>query len=318
MRAPKPIAILVVLTSLCLGGLALAQPPATESGFVQVEDDVRLFYQRFGTGTPKVFIPGRAQLTHTFAPLLHFHDVVMWDQRGFGLSDRPDDLSRYGLEFEIADAEKMRRHFGADDITYVGISLWGSVAMLYAARHPEHVAGVVSMGPLAVQAALMGASDDPIVHDLGVEAAELEAMARDGRKERDPYGYCRLDLQVNFAGSYVDRANIAPLEAANTCQYANNHPDNVLPVVFEGIFGSFGDWDWRDEVASVTAPVLLLYGAREGWGVGGVRAYATLLQDGGWLEFPDTGHHVWNEHLDVVIPMLDAFFRGQWPDGVNR
>jgi proline iminopeptidase len=318
MRAPKPIALLLVLTSLWLGALAFAQPPATESGFVQVEDDVRLFYQRFGTGTPKVFVPGRAQLTHTFAPLLHFHDVVMWDQRGFGLSDRPDDLSRYGLEVEIADAEKMRQHFGADGITYVGTSLWGSVAMLYAARHPEHVARVVSMAPLAVQAALMGESDDPIVHDLAEESAELEAMASDGRKEHDPYGYCRHDLRVNFAGSYVDRANMAPLLSANSCQYRNNHPDNVLPVVFEGIFGSFGNWDWRDEVASVTAPVLLLYGAREGWGVGGVRVYADLLQDVGWVEFPDTGHHVWNERLDVVIPMLDTFFRGQWPEGVNR
>jgi pimeloyl-ACP methyl ester carboxylesterase len=318
MRAPKPIAILLVLTSLCLGGLALAQPPASESGFVQVEDDVRLFYQRFGTGTPKVFIPGRAELLTTLAPLLHFHDVVMWDQRGFGLSDRPDDLSRYGLEFEIADAEKMRQHFGADDITYVGISLWGSVAMLYAARHPEHVAGVVSMGPLAVQAALMGESDDPIVHDLSAVTAELEAMARDGRQEADPYGYCRVEFKVFFADSYADLANMAPLEAANMCQYDNNRFENVLPVVFEGIFGSFGDWDWRDEVAGVTAPVLLLYGAREGWGVTGVRAYPTLLQDVGWVEFANTGHHVWNEHLDVVIPMLDSFFRGQWPDGLNR
>jgi hypothetical protein len=36
------------------------------------------------------------------------------------------------------------------------------------------------------------------------------------------------------------------------------------------------------------------------------------------VEFPDTGHHVWNERIDVVIPMLDAFFRGGWPEGVNR
>jgi len=307
-----------LVLALGLLAVAFAQPPATESGFVQVEDDVRLYYQRYGTGTPKVFIPGRAQLTHTFAPLLHFHDVVLWDQRGFGLSDRPDDLSRYGLDVEIADAEKLRQHFGADHITYVGISLWGSVAMLYAARHPEHVAAVVAMGPLAVQAALMGESEDPIVHELPEEAAELEAMARDGRKARDPYGYCRLHLRVNFAGSYVDRANLAPLEAANSCQYANNHPDNVLPVVFEGIIGSFGNWDWRDEVASVTAPVLLMYGAREGWGVTGVRAHAALLQDVGWVEFANTGHHFFNERPDDVLPMLDTFFRGRWPDGVNR
>jgi hypothetical protein len=35
-------------------GAALAQPPATESGFVDVEDDGRLCYQRFGTGTNRL------------------------------------------------------------------------------------------------------------------------------------------------------------------------------------------------------------------------------------------------------------------------
>jgi hypothetical protein len=36
------------------------------------------------------------------------------------------------------------------------------------------------------------------------------------------------------------------------------------------------------------------------------------------VAFPNTGHHVWNGRLDVTVPMLDTFFRGQWPDGVNR
>jgi pimeloyl-ACP methyl ester carboxylesterase len=318
MRAPKPIALLLVLTPLFLGSLAFAQPPATESGFVQVEDDVRLFYQRFGTGTPKVFIPNRHELWPTLASLLHFHDVVTWDPRGRGMSDRPDDLSRYGLEVELADAEKMREHFGADDITYVGISLWGSVAVLYAARHPQSVERVVALGPLPVQASLMGESDDPIVHALTAEIAELEAIEREGRVATDWYRHCVLSYRVGFSDSYADLANMAPLEAANMCQYPNDRFDKILPVVFEGIFGSFGDWDWRDEVAGVTAPVLLLYGAREGWGVGGVRLYTDLLQDVGWVEFPDTGHHVWNERLDVVVPMMDTFFRGQWPEGVNR
>ena len=318
MRASKTVGIVLTLAALWFGGFAFAQPPATESGFVQVESDVRLYYQRYGTGTPTVFIPNRHELWPTFAPLLPFHDVVMWDPRGRGLSDRPDDLSRYGLEAELADAEAMRRHFGADRVTYVGISLWGSVAILYAARHPESVERVVALGPLAIQASLMGESDDPIVHPLTAEIAELEAIEREGRTGTDWYRHCVLSYRVGFADSYADLAKIAPLEAANLCQYPNDRFDKILPVVFEGIFGSFGDWDWRNEVADVKAPVMLLYGAREGWGVDGVRPYAELLADVGWVEFPDTGHHVWNERIDVVIPMLDAFFQGEWPEGVNR
>jgi proline iminopeptidase len=318
MQITDRIGRLIATLSVALAAFAFAQPPATESGFVQVEDDVRLFYQRYGTGTPKVFIPNRHELWPTLASLLSLHDVVSWDPRGRGLSDRPDDLSRYGLEVELADAEAMRRHFGVERVTYVGISLWGSVAILYAARHPESVDRVVALGPLAVQASQMGESDDPIVHALTAETAELEAIEREGRTSADWYRHCVLTYRVGFADSYADLAKMAPLEAANMCQYPNDRFDKILPVVFEGIFGSFGDWDWRDEVAGVQAPVLLLYGAREGWGVEGVRAYAELLPDVGWVEFPDTGHHVWNERIDVVIPMLDTFFRGGWPEGVNR
>jgi proline iminopeptidase len=299
-------------------GCAFVPPAATESGFLQVEDDVRLFYQRFGTGTPTVSIPNRHELWPTLASLLPRHDVVAWDPRGRGLSDRPDDLARYGLEVEIADAEAIRRHIGAERVTYVGTSLWGSVAILYAARHPEIVERVVALGPLPIRASSMGASDAPIAHDLAAELAELEAIEREGRAGVDWYRHGVLSYRMQFANDYADLAKMAPLEAANMWQYPNERLDKILPVVFDGIRGSLGDWDWRDEVAGVRAPVLLLYGAREGWSLEGVRAYAELLRDVGWVEFHGAGHHVWNDRIEEVIPMLDAFFRGRWPEGVSR
>jgi proline iminopeptidase len=308
-----------VLFAAALAGSAFAQPPATESGFIQVEPDVRLFYQRFGTGTPTVFIPMRSELAPNVAPLLERFDVVMWDARGFGLSDRPDDLTRFGLDHELADAEAVRKHFGAERIYYVGGSLWGSVAMLYAARHPSSVAGVVAMAPLAIEARLMeGSPERAVVHDLSAQIAEVEAMKSDGRIQSDPYGYCVADYRVGFADSYVDLANFARLEQANLCQYANWHWHRAGPVVFEGIFGSFGEWNWRDELANVEVPVMLLYGDHEVWPLEGVRAYTDVLPNVGWKEFADAGHHVWNERNDEVLAMMATFFGGTWPTNVER
>jgi proline iminopeptidase len=317
-RTPPLLAILA-LVALSAAATALAQPRPTESGFLQVEPDIRLYYQRFGTGTPTVFSPMRTEMVVTFGALLERFDVVLWDARGFGLSDRPDDFSRVGLEAEIADTEAMRRHFGADRIYYVGGSLWGFIGMLYAARHPESVAGVVAMAPLAIAAALMeGEPEKPVAHDLSATVAEIEAMEADGRAERDPYTYCVLQYRVDFAVDYVDLANYAKFEAANVCQYPNWRLDLVLPLVFEGIFGSFGDWDWRAPLATVQAPVVLLYGDHEIWPLVGVRAYTEVVPNVAWREFEDTGHHVWNERTDEVLAMLDTFFRGSWPDGVTR
>jgi pimeloyl-ACP methyl ester carboxylesterase len=317
MRASKTIGILLALTSLCLASIALAQPPATESGFVQVEDDVRLFYQRFGTGTPKVFIPIRLELVYAFAPLLHFHDVVLWDPRGRGLSDRPDDFSRYGIEVEFADIAALQRHFEVERITYVGISLWASIGLLYAARYPERVERVVALAPLEVAAELFAPPDRVVEHAMAALAAEVAAMEADGRSQTEPYAYCLIEKAVFWSESYVDLRNMAAFEAANLCQYPNEAADMVGPVIFEAFFSPLGEWDWRDEMMRVVAPVLILFGDHE-YAIAGIEAYADYLPDVGWLMVPNAGHHVWNDRPDVVLPMMDTFLRGQWPSGLNR
>lgn len=308
------IALIFVMT---LGSLAMAQPLATESGFLQVEPDLRIFYQRYGTGTPKLFIPNRHEMLPTIAELLYFHDVVTWDPRGRGLSDRPDDLSRYTFDLELEDAEALRRHFGAEDIVYVGISLWGSVAMHYAHRYPESLAGVVALSPLPIAAEFMDAPADLPVHDMSAVEAEIAAWEADGRAAADPYGFCVLNYRVGFADSYMDLANFATLEAANVCQYRNDHFDKIGEVAFGGLIGSQGDWNWRETWKDVSRPVLLVYSSRD-WAVEGLRAYTQTLPDVGWVEYDDAGHHVWNEHTSAIMAMIDAFVRGEWADGVTR
>jgi pimeloyl-ACP methyl ester carboxylesterase len=311
------ISFRAALLVLCLASVAaLAQPLATETGFVQVEDDVRLFYQRFGTGMPTVFVPNRLEFVRAFGPLLERFDVVTWDPRGRGLSSRPEDVARYGIDAEIADAEAMRRHFGAERVAYVGGSVWGSIAMLYAARHPERVERVVAMGPLAVSVDRMGPPDRPIEHDLTDLEAEIAAWEADGRSETDPYGYCVLVTRRGLVDSYVDLANMATIEANNFCQYENERPGR--DVARNGMFASLGAWDWTEEVARIVAPVLVLYGDHEAWPLAGVRAYAEHGSTIGLLELVDSGHHVWNDANRRVVLALEAFLTGDWPAGTVR
>jgi pimeloyl-ACP methyl ester carboxylesterase len=309
----------LLLLAALLTGTSAAQPRATESGFIQVEPDVRIFYQRFGTGTPALFIPMRSELVTTFAPLLERVDAVLWDARGTGLSDRPDDMGRYGIDVEIADAERIRTHFGAERIYYVGGSWWANVAMLYAARHPSSVAGVVAMAPMAVEQHLMfGRPERTVFHSLTPERVEHLRMQGDGRRESEPYAYCLIDHRLGFSNSYVDLANFSKFEAANLCQYANWRPDAFGQVWVEGIRPSFGRWDWRDELATVEAPVVVVFGDHEPWPLVGVRAYAEVLPNVALVEFEDTGHHVWNERDEEVLAIIEAFLGGTWPMDVKR
>lgn len=306
-----------VAVALAASSLAAAQPRPTETGFVQVEDDLRIFYQRFGTGTPTLFVPNRVELIHTFAPLFERFDAVTWDPRGRGLSSRPDDPSRYGIDAELSDVEALRKHVGAERVAYVGVSLWANIAILYAARHPDHVDRVVALSPLAVREAVMGPPADPIAHDLSDAEAERAAIEANGVEPDERYRFCVVSQFLDFAGSYADLEDMEPLARANTCQYDNEHPDRIGLVIFQGMFRDWGAWDFREDAESVEAPTLLVFGGRENWDLTGVRAYGERIPLVRMAELPASGHHVWNDERAQVLAMLEDFLEGAGPTGVD-
>lgn len=310
------LAINLTLCVLTIGALALAQVTPSETGMITVADGIDLYFERYGASPPTVFVPNHAELRISFTPLLEEHDVVMWDPRGFGRSSRPDDLADYGFDHEIADAEAIRRHFGVDRISYIGISLWSNVGMLYAARHPENVERVVMLGPLPILAHQFDEVGNPPVHDTAEIEAVLAQMEADGVPASDPNAYCRQQVLAFFNDSYYDMANMAPLLAADPCQHPNMHLDNLIEVVFFGTITALGDWDWTEDAATVETPVLLFFGDHEIWSIEGVRAYADVIPNLAWAELERAGHHVFNDRPDVVYPSISTFLRGEWPEGI--
>jgi len=107
-------------------------------------------------------------------------------------------------------------------------------------------------------------------------------------------------------------------EDANTCPYANERTAKIEEVIFGGMVASFGGWDRRDDAASVRAPVPLVFGAREGWDLTGVRAYPDLLPDVGWAELPDSAHHVWNDERELALGTIERFLESDGPTAARR
>src|SRR6185436_10532120 len=75
--------------------------------------------------------------------------LVMYDQRGSGRSDVTTDPSLLTADHHVRDLEAVRRHFRVEQMSLVGLS-WGSgLAALYAAKHPERVARLLLVSPMA-------------------------------------------------------------------------------------------------------------------------------------------------------------------------
>jgi pimeloyl-ACP methyl ester carboxylesterase len=119
--------------------------PSATSGRLQV-GDIAIHHLVAGQGAPAVLIHGLAcghRMWVRQRPLAGHHRLVLYDQRGHGLTDAPDDPARYSAGHLAADLEGLLDALRLGPAHLVGFSLGGGPAMALAARRPDLVKGLV-------------------------------------------------------------------------------------------------------------------------------------------------------------------------------
>jgi pimeloyl-ACP methyl ester carboxylesterase/predicted glycosyltransferase len=116
-------------------------------------DGVGLHYEVYGSGEPTVLLLPTWSVIHSRhwkaqIPYLSRHlRVVVFDGRGNGRSDRPQDRDAYAMRELAADALAVLDATGTARAVLVSLSLGAQPALLLAAEHPERVAGAVFLSP---------------------------------------------------------------------------------------------------------------------------------------------------------------------------
>ncbi len=103
-------------------------------------------YERAGDGPPLLFISGtgsdlRVQPNVFASPLAKSFDLLAYDQRGLGRTDKPD--APYTMADYADDAAALMDHVGWDEALVVGVSFGGMVAQELVLRHPGKVKRLV-------------------------------------------------------------------------------------------------------------------------------------------------------------------------------
>jgi pimeloyl-ACP methyl ester carboxylesterase len=123
-----------------------------ETGVIE-RDGIRVAWERYGTGSPVVFLLPTWSIIHSRHWKLQIPDlarrttVVTFDARGNGRSDRPQDPDAYAPAETMADALAVMDASGTRDAVLVSLSAGAGPALLLAAEHAERVLGVVFVGP---------------------------------------------------------------------------------------------------------------------------------------------------------------------------
>jgi proline iminopeptidase len=123
-----------------------------ESGFLDVDPPHRLYWEQSGNprGAAALFLHGGPG-SGTGPRMRRFFDpahwrIVMFDQRGCGLSTPHAELEHNTTWDLVADIERLRRQLGIQRWLVFGGS-WGStLALAYAQAHPERVQALVLRG----------------------------------------------------------------------------------------------------------------------------------------------------------------------------
>jgi proline iminopeptidase len=189
-----------------------------------------------------------------FQPLTAKMQVVYFDHRGQGRSAR-GDIARYTLDENVEDMEALRLHLGLGPIVSIGTSYGGMVAMAHAARYPASVAKLV----LCVTAAHSGfnARAQQIIAERGTDAQKsVCATLWDG-------GFKTVDELRHYYDVMGPLYSVK--HNAETAAIGRSRAIQTIDPI-NAAFGPNGflrSYDLRPELASITAPTLILAGRRD-------------------------------------------------------
>jgi CubicO group peptidase (beta-lactamase class C family) len=118
----------------------------TETGYADV-NGARLYYEMAGEGEPIVMIHGlgwdNRDWDYQFAEFARQYQVVRYDMRGFGKSDRPTDQPYSHAD----DLKALLESLGIESAHVFGHSFGGEIALNFAAAYPEATRSLVLIEP---------------------------------------------------------------------------------------------------------------------------------------------------------------------------
>src|SRR5215470_17492060 len=116
-------------------------------------DGLNIYYEVHGSGPPLLLTHGYSSTSGMWqgqiAALSKRHTLVLWDMRGHGQSDYPDDPKAYSEELTVGDIGALLDVVGAKRAVVGGLSLGGYMSLAFYRAHPQRVSAllIIDTGP---------------------------------------------------------------------------------------------------------------------------------------------------------------------------
>lgn len=270
-------------------------------------DGTRLVYHQVGDGQPLICLPGGPMQASAYlgdlGGLSAHRSLVLLDLRGTGESAVPTNSASYRCDRQVEDVEALRMHLGLDRLDLAGHSAGATLALLYAARHPDRI------GRLALL--------NPSPQAVGLEITDLDRrqLAELRRGESwFPDAFAALERIWSGHATAADWTAIAPftygrwdaISQAHLAQAASEKNADAAAIYYST--GAIDPETVRSTLARLQAPVLLVAGEYD-VALPPKRAaeYASLFLQADLAVQPGGGHYPWLDDPEWFVETVVEF-----------
>jgi proline iminopeptidase len=274
---------------------------------------VDIHYRTIGDG-PVLFLvsPGwgvaSAYLQRAFSSLAKHLRLVFIDTRGSGLSGRPADPMQMGSVDMANDLEALRVHLGLSEISILGHSNSGAIALACAARYPDRVSKLV-----LIDSQVLGLSADADTQRI------LQNRATDPR-----FKEAARIVSTFFTGQMNPATSDESLEAfiAQVLPLFLHSPEKSLPLAQEQLSGPISSYaftsqyvadaafpiDQTKSLGAIRAKVLIMVGRHDYiCPVALSERLHERIPQSQLVIFEESGHLPWLEEPNAFFAELERF-----------
>ncbi|HET7418464.1 MAG TPA: alpha/beta hydrolase [Solirubrobacterales bacterium] len=249
-----------------------------------------LNYERSGAGEPLLLIQGMSG-THVswgdpfLAPLRERFDVVVFDNRGIGLSAPID--GPFTIVEMAEDTAGLLDQLGIESAHVVGISMGGMIAQELALARPERLRS------LTLGCTYCGGPGSQLMPEESAQKL-LAGMASGDREKAIRAGY-----EVNLSPAF--RADEGRYDAFHEMATTVPAAKRTIELQVQAIFGH----DTSGRLGEISTPTLIVHGTEDA-----VLPYpngqliSTLMPDARLETFEDVGHMFWWERPDRSAELI--------------
>ena len=225
--------------------------------------------------------------------LASFSRLILFDKRGTGLSDPVAGPAT--LEERVDDLRAVMDAAGSERAAVMGVSEGGSMAMLFAAQHPERTR---ALALYAATPRFTAAPDFP----WGADPTAMASL---------------LDTLVEHWGSGFAMSAWAPSRRGDEAMrsfWAGYQRFGASPGMARKLFDMYADVDVRDILSAIHVPTLILHRRRDRLlRIEVARYLAEHIPDARLVELDGEDHLYFTGDVDAVLTEVEEFLTGHRP-----